>query len=324
MAVTVARAVVADPHMPGRVYLAVFDWIILESRDGGQTFVNKRPLGPPRGYSVGLDTSVTPARVYVGTDLHPGDGKGDVFSSSDPTSGTAWSSEGLRSATGGGTPVAIAGQQIDSSPVLLVAVAGGGIWRKASGEWAQVNDRVMTHPHTTRGATFAWSQGTSMVYLFDPGTGLWRSGDAGQSWTQIWDLSGESSRGQAGYLSADPREPSRLYVSIEGSGVYRLDDAASGTFGKGSTVQKRLGSFQRAGPMAVDRDGRIYLSEGAAANAPPSLWFSLDLGLTWHDVATEDYRSAAFAPVGLAVGPDGRVFVALGGNGMLIGTPITR
>ena len=163
-----------------------------------------------------------------------------------------------------------------------------------------------------------------MVYLFDPGTGLWRSGDSGQSWTQIWDLSGDSSRGRAGYVAADPRNPSRLYVSLEGSGVYRLDDAASSTFGKGGSVPKRLGSFQQAGPMAVDRNGDIFVSEGAGPKAPPSLSFSSDLGATWHDVATEEYRMAAFDPTGMAVGPDNRVYVALNGNGMLIGIPINQ
>jgi hypothetical protein len=324
MAVTVARGVAADPRTPGLVYVWLSDWTILESTDGGETFVNNRPQGAPRGYCVALDTSVTPTRVSVGIDLHPGDGKGDVFSSPDPANGSAWSSEELRSLTGGGTPIAIAAQHIDSSPVLLAAVAGGGIWRKASGNWARVNDRVMTRPHMNRGASFAWPQGSPIVYFFDPGTGLWRSADAGQSWKQIWDLSADSSRGGAGYLSADPRNPSRLYLSIEGSGVYRLDNAASGTFGKGGTNPKRLGSFHQAGPMAVDRSGGIFVSEGAAANAPPSLSFSGDLGATWHDVATDEYRRAAFAPVGLAVGPDDRVYVALSGNGMLIGTPVTR
>jgi hypothetical protein len=183
---------------------------------------------------------------------------------------------------------------------------------------------VMTHPHVNRGASFAWPGGSPIAYFYDPGTGLWRSSDAGQSWTQIWDLSAGSSRGGAGYLSADPRNPSRLYLSVEGSGVYRLDNAASDTFGNGGIAPRKLGSFKQAGPMAVDRNGGVFVSEGATANAPPSLSFSLDLGVTWHDVATDDYRRAAFAPVGLAVGPDGRVYVALNGNGMLIGTPTTR
>jgi len=163
-----------------------------------------------------------------------------------------------------------------------------------------------------------------MVYFYDPGTGLWRSADAGQTWTRIWDLSSDSARGGAGYLAADPRSSSRLYVSIEGSGVYRLENAASRTFGKGGTAPRRLGSFQRAGPMAVDRNGGIFVSEGAAENAPPSLSFSGDLGATWHDVATEEYGRGAFAPVGLAVGPDDRVYVALSGNGLLIGTPTAQ
>ncbi len=324
MGVTVARGVAADPSGPGRVYVWVSDWTILESTDGGETFVNNRPQGAPRGYSVGLDTSVTPTRVYLGIDLHPGDGKGDVFASPDPASGSAWSSEELRGLTGGGTPIAIAAQHVNSSPVLLVAVAGGGIWRKASGGWARVNDRVMTRPHMNRGAAFEWLRGSPIVYFYDPGTGLWRSADAGQTWKQIWDPSGDSSRTGAGYLSADPRNPSRLYLSIEGSGVYRLDNAASDSFGKGGTAPRRLGSFKQAGPMAVDRSGGIFVSQGATASAPPSLSFSGDLGATWHDVASDEYRRAALEPVGLAVGPDDRVYVALSGNGMLIGVPVTR
>jgi len=76
--------------------------------------------------------------------------------------------------------------------------------------------------------------------------------------------------------------------------------------------------------MAVDRSGGIFVSQGATASAPPSLSFSGDLGATWHDVASDEYRRAALEPVGLAVGPDDRVYVALSGNGMLIGVPVTR
>jgi hypothetical protein len=323
MGVTVARGVAVDPHIPGRVYVGVFDWTIVESTDGGETFVNNHPKGPPRAYCVGLDPSVTPGRVYVGIDLHPEDGRGEVFSSSDPTSASRWSSEGLRAATNGGTPVAIAAQEVDASPVLLVAVAGEGIWRKASGGWVQVNDHVMTGPHSTRGASFAWPQGSAMVYFFDPITGLWRSDDAGGSWTRIWDVSADASRGRRGFISSDPRDPSRLYVSIEGSGVYRLDDAASGSLGEGGTAPKKLGSFRQAGPLSVDRNGGIFVTEGAEGKGSSSLFFSGDLGATWHDIATADFRKAVFDPIGMAIGPDDRVYVALNGNGLLIGLPAT-
>jgi len=314
MGVTVVRAVAVDPHEAGRVYVAVGDWTVLESLNGGRTFANNRPRGGDRGYSIALDTSATPARVYLGVDPKPGDGKGELSSSPNPASGAPWSSEGLRAASGGGVPAAISIQHSDSSPVILVAVGKSGIWRKTSGTWANVNDRVMGR--SVQGAAFASLEGSATVYFYDPGTGVWRSDDAGQTWRSIWAPPAGGTN-QPGSLAVDPRDASSLYVSIWQTGIYRLDNAGSDTKPRAS----RLGSSLRGGPIAVDARGGIFLSQAATTKEPPALMYSGDRGSTWHDIATDDYRASAFAPVALAVDPQGRIYVGLDGNGLLIGTP---
>ena len=202
--------------------------------------------------------------------------------------------------------------------MVLAAVDGQGVWRRSgSGAWTEVNPGALPAPEAAGGVSFAWPA-ASTVYLYDRQTGLWRSGDAGASWTKVWAI--RSLPPFTGWIAADPSAPSRLFVSVGDDGLYRLDGADSGTVEGGRIVARRVGSFAHPGPVAVDGDGVVYAAE-LAVGGPPDLRLSQDSGEEWRSVADATYRASGVFPLGLTPSQNGELFVAMNGGGLLIGHP---
>src|SRR5207237_8713140 len=128
----------------------------------------------------------------------------------------------------------------------------GGVLRKAgAGKWVQTAGASgpMRGLQATRSASFAWTPGSPSVYLYDRASGVWRSSDDGLTWTRIW--SHTSNVENTGYVAADPRTPSVLYVS-SADALYRLDGADAGASVEGGTiVAAPQVDVPRPGPLAV-------------------------------------------------------------------------
>lgn len=83
---TINLDVLADPNLPGRVYVTDLDWPLLVSSDDlVHVALNTPKDATATGANAGglaLDTSTTPSTVYVGTD--GGRFKGEIWSNPDP------------------------------------------------------------------------------------------------------------------------------------------------------------------------------------------------------------------------------------------------
>ena len=315
MGVTINRGIIADPNVPGRVFIANTDWVVLTSTDGLSTVRQTRPPTGNTGFSLALDTASTPSVLYVGVGERDTNTLGEVYSSADPTAG--WVKEGLGAVAGGKRPLGVAVRRVNGSPVILAAVEGGGIWRKAGGSWSQVSTAAMG-PQSTEFASFSWHPASPTVYLYDRESGVWRSNDNGLSWTRIWQK--PSAQEMTGYVVADPADPSRLYASVAADGVYRLDSATSGTVGAGINPLE-IGGFSRPGPLAAGQSGRLFVAEGVRGAIPASLTMTDDRGATWTSMADAPYRSAALFPYQMTAGPEGNVYLSLNGTGAILGRP---
>ncbi|MGH9281407.1 MAG: hypothetical protein ACRD0S_00560, partial [Acidimicrobiales bacterium] len=315
LGVTINKAVIADPNVPGRVFVGNTDWVNLSSNDGLDSVSQTRPPGPSTGYSLALDTATTPSIVYIGVGHRDSNTSGDVYSNPDPLT-RSWTSEGLGAATGGKRPLGVAVRRVGGSPVILAAVEGGGIWRKTGGSWRQVSSAAMG-TQATEAASFSWLQNSSIVYLYDHQTGVWRSNDDGQNWTKIW--SKVSASDMTGFVVADPADVSRLYVSAK-DGVYRLEGANAGTVGAGISPVT-LGSFVNPGPMAMAPGNKLYVAQPVRSGAAANLMVSSDRGTTWATVSDASYPGSALFPFGMAAGPEGNLYLALNGNGVTVGRP---
>jgi hypothetical protein len=316
LGVSIARDVSGDPSIAGRTYVAAADWVFLSSSDGLDSVTQKRAPGVVRGTDISIDPGTSPSRVYIGAGKPSTNG--EVFSSANPLT-NGWTDEGLSSVASGRIPLAVSTQTIASQRIVLAAVEGNGIWRKLGGTWTQVNAVAMASWQPSRASSFAWAPGASNVYLFDHESGVWRSNDKGKTWTKIWNI--RSSVAGTGYLAVDPSNPGRLYVSQAGTGVYRIDGATTGTVDGGGLSPTLIYPSTGAGPIEIDGAGSLWLALNASPTVTPGLFRSDDAGGSWSPMSDAAYGAAALYPYDLWIAPDGHVFVATNGNGVLVGTP---
>ena len=167
---TVNMIVVADPHLPGRVYVGNMDWTFVPSADRAVTFLgNAVPAGAPStGDVVALDESGpagTPSAVYLAASRRgQNTGVGVVYSNPDPVADPAgWTNERLPVS---GDVVALGvGHAASGNRVILASVTGRGLFRKDGAAWTRVTG---TAPFGSGGqGTFAWVPGSALVYAMD-------------------------------------------------------------------------------------------------------------------------------------------------------------
>ena len=313
MGVTIVHAVAVDPSAPNDVFAAAADWVALSSDDGGSTFALRSPSAGT-GFALAMDASSNPSPLYVATGAPLQNRGGEVFTNQNALS-NGWAPTGL-STLAGGRVLAVAVQRIDSEPLVLAAVDGDGMWRKSgSGPWVQVNANVLTQPGAAGGASLAWAPG-STVFFFDRESGLWRSVDAGKTWTFVWAQTSDPSF--TGYVAMDPTKAGRVYVSVGDEGLFRLDDAGSGTVEGGQIHPALVGKMRHPGPVTVSSTGVAYVCE-LGTGGPPDILSSDDAGKHWRSLSDAYYRASALFPLDIAVSPSGIMYVALDGNGLLIG-----
>lgn len=315
---TINAGVAADPNVAGRVYLTNADWPFLASADGLRHVAGNTPKDAAvTAVDVGalaLDTATTPSTVYVGTD--GGGLKGEVWSNADPVVYPTWQRQGLSTATSGKHVAGLAVGRDGEARVILAAVTGGGVWRKAGGgSWSRVSPAGLTVAGGS--ARFAWAAGSPLVYLYDHATGVWRSPDSGRSWARLWNQ--PSSGGQAGYVAADPLDPNRLFVTVSHGalgGLYRFDDA-----GAAGDPPVAVAGFSAAAAIVADQRGLFVHQPPLSSAEPARVSFSGDGGLTFAAVSDAFYRRANQIVNALDVGPAGEVYVALQGSGVTVGVP---
>ena len=308
LGLTVIRGVVSDPNAPGRVYVAPADWAFASSTDGGASMTRNAPAQVFDAFGVSVDPSTTPSTVYLATGQFSSN-TGEIWSNPDPASGTPWTSEGF-AAAGGTRPTGVAVNRVGGQPVILAMAQSSGIWRKAGGVWSRVNPNVGGGGQPS----FSWLPGSAVVYFYDDTTGVWRSDDSGQTWIRIWDQ--PSIADMTGFVAADPTAPSRLYVSVGGVGLFRLEGADVGIVGAGGIVATPIGGLTAPGAIAIRSDGAIMAVELPGPSDGPAVVMSTDAGATWSTVS-----DAAFAATGgfvrvLSAGADASVWAGLFGDGL--------
>ena len=271
---TVNMIAVADPRLPGRVYVGNMDWTFIASADNGATFLgNAVPAGAPTtGDVVALDQDVpagSPSTVYLAASRRgQNTGLGIVYSNPDPVANpTGWTNEGLPVSN---DVVALGvGHAADGTRVILASVTGRGLYRKDGGTWTRVTG---TAPFGSGGyGSFAWVPGSPLVYAMDGG-GIWRSTAAGApgSWVRL--TGGTAQYGNATSLVLDPVRPGVLYASDDAlGGVVRIsaaDTAPVRTTGAGPG-RPRPDRGDAGGDAPGARPRRGATARVATTRAPP-------------------------------------------------------
>ncbi len=284
-----------------RMYAGVTDWTAVSSTDYGATVTRQSPGSGTYGFSAEIAAN---GSVYLG----PGHKDKNTFGGVYVAGAGGWTNTNLPT---GGKRVAemTVGLEPGGGNIVVAAVQDGGLWRKSgTGAWKQVAS-VATVGLADTEASLTWPNATQpYVYLAVPSKGLFRSTDGGNSWTKIWTAEVLQVAGDSSSSSG------RIYVRLPG-GIARLDSPRSGTVDSGA-ISKVMVPVPNAGPVAVDAAGVVHV---AGRTTPAAYYTSRDFGATWTDRADAVYRASASFPVDIALSGDGRYYVGLKRNGVLVG-----
>jgi photosystem II stability/assembly factor-like uncharacterized protein len=203
----------------------------------------------------------------------------------------------------GGRVAAVAGDPVHPL-VFYMGATGGGVWKTANAglSWEPIADSALGAGSV--GAIAVAPSDPNVIYVgtgestlrgnVSPGDGMYRSTDAGRTWSRI----GLADGGQTSRIMVDPRDPDRVYVAVLGHvfgpnatrGVFRSTDG-------GKTWQKILFKSDSAGAVDLVLDPSnprvLYAALWQAQRTPWSftsggrwsgLFKSTDGGDTWTEL----------------------------------------
>ncbi len=204
------------------------------------------------------------------------------------------------------------------------ASASGGVWKSSDGgySWKPIFDEQID---ASIGSIAVAPSDPSIVYVgageanirgnVSAGHGIYRSTDAGQTWSQVW-----KQEGQIGTLVVHPRNPDVAFAAVLGRafgpnperGVYRTRDG-----GKSWQQVLKKDADTGASDVALDPNNPSVLFAGLwqtrrrpwelSSGGPGSgLWTSRDGGDTWTELKA--------GQKGLPEGPWGKLGVAVAGS----------
>jgi photosystem II stability/assembly factor-like uncharacterized protein len=214
--------------------------------------------------------------------------------------------------------------------VYYAATASGGVWKSEDGgiNWKPVFDE---QPISSMGSIAVAPSDPNVVYVgsgeanirgnVGAGNGIYKSTDAGKTWTHVW-----KQEGQIGTMAVHPKDPGVAFAAVLGHafgpnperGVYRTKDG-------GKTWQQVLKENPDTGASDVALDPSnpsiVFAGMWQARRLPwemtsggpgSGLWVSRDGGDTWKPLTGKGLPEGIWGKVGVAVAPsDGRRVYAL-------------
>jgi hypothetical protein len=349
MQATANNDVAVNPNNPAQVVIGNTDYVVLETSNyfSGNHISKDKPAGAEsRGHDVIFDA--TSNNIIVGVGDRDRNEGGEVFLKSADDLGDsseAWLNTQLINATEDeGKVRAVSygyhdGVEALDEAIILAAVEGDGVYSHEDESWSKSNGVDI---RATKRSNFIWPDNgnSGVVYLLDLLEGLYRSQDGGKNWTNIWPDMSFNNRDffNTGYITADDKDPTTLYVSIQGKTgsaigtgfrVFRMEGANQGIFGEPGIdtnivdISHYTGDLdiKRPGPIDMGPDGKLWLTQ--QQDSKNSVYAELFVmedpknDLLFTKVSNNDYRNLAIQPSGMDVSNDGHVYIAQNGTGLV-------
>jgi photosystem II stability/assembly factor-like uncharacterized protein len=216
------------------------------------------------------------------------------------------------------------------SATYYAATASGGVWKSSDGgaTWKPIFD---DQPISSIGSIAIAPSNPNVVYVGSgeanirgnvaAGNGIYKSADAGKTWTHVW-----KQEGQIGKMIVHPANPDIAFAAVLGHafgpnperGVYRTTDG-------GKTWRQVLKKDENTGASDVEMDPSnpsiVFAGFWQARRLPwdlvsggpgSGLYVSRDGGDTWKQLTGEGLPDGIWGKVGIAIAPsDGRRVYAL-------------
>jgi photosystem II stability/assembly factor-like uncharacterized protein len=229
----------------------------------------------------------------------------------------------------GGRTRAVSG--VPSEPnVFYVGAVNGGVWK--TNDYGRTWNPIFDHePTGSIGAIAVAPSDPNIIYVgsgeglhrpdLSTGDGIYKSTDAGKTWTHLGLRDGQ----QIPHIAVDPRDPNRLFVAVlghpygpnEDRGIYRSTDG-------GETFQKVLYKDEYTGGSDVELDPAnpdiVYASLWQAEEGPwensewagteGGLFKSTDGGNTWTKL-TQGLPDVVQINVAIAPSDPSRIYATL-------------
>ncbi len=221
----------------------------------------------------------------------------------------------------GGRTRALSG--VASQPnVFYIGAVNGGVWKTT--DYGRTWDPIFDHePTGSIGAIAVAASNPDIIYVgsgeglqrpdLSTGDGIYKSTDAGRTWTHLGLRNGQ----QIPHIAVDPRDPNRLFVAVLGHpygpneerGVFRSTDG-------GQTFQKVLYKDENTGANDVELDPAnpdvVYACLWEARQGPwenaawggtnGGIFKSTDGGSTWNQL-TQGLPPGGVVQANLAIAP---------------------
>ncbi|MCU1230606.1 MAG: hypothetical protein JWO97_3490 [Acidobacteria bacterium] len=310
-------AVSGVPGEPQHFYFGHVNGGVWETRDAGRTWTpifDDQPIGSIGALAIAPSN---PNVIYAGTgeadmrsDIAQGDG---IYKSLD--AGKTWTHVGLRDSQQIGR---ITIDPADPNIVYVAALghpygpnAERGVFRSRDGgkTWARILSR---NDSDTGAIDLAFEPGNARVIYAalwqtrrtpwsvyppsnGPGSGLFKSTDGGDTWTELKGTGLPAKPGRIG-IAVAPSNPRRVYaiVDAEDGGMYRSDDAGATWIRAGSDARVWSRGWYFGGITVEPKDADVVYSCNV------NLFRSSDAGKTWAPVkgapGGDDYHSLWIDP----------------------------
>jgi hypothetical protein len=323
-----------DPSDPGRVFQGAAHFGLQASMDAFATvhidaLDALAPLSTgthPTAIWTAFDTAVRPADVIIAAGDSQDGTVGGVYRSSDPFSRDAWADLGFTAAVPGKQPTSLAvGYDAEGARVIVAAAQPkGGLVRKVGdGPWLPVVGTDAFTKGSPAKSDMLWPDGTSIVYAYDLGQGIYRSNDRGLTFDPIWEHASEAPG--TGAMAARPGDPGTLYVAAE-DGLYRLVGADASSVEAGGIIVTRMDD-RAISDVYLTREGALWAVAHPSATAATTVLLVAepDQDETPIQEFTDDtLANTMVVPETLAVTDDGIVLVGGLRSGTLRGVPIVE
>ncbi|MGE0441365.1 MAG: WD40/YVTN/BNR-like repeat-containing protein [Gemmatimonadales bacterium] len=202
-----------------------------------------------------------------------------------------------------------------------LATASGGVWKSTDGgvRWNPIFD---DQPIASIGSIAVAPSDPNVVYVgsgeanirgnVQPGNGIYKSTDAGKTWSHVW-----TQEGQIGTMIVHPKNPDVAFAAVLGRafapnperGVYRTTDG-----GKSWTQVLKKDDKAGASDVALDPNNprivfagfwetRRYPWDLVSGGPGSGLYRSRDGGDTWTQLAGRGLPRGIWGKVGVAVAP---------------------